>query len=1112
MGPKCAVTKEQAIETIIRYKSHLDLALISQNYKSDLPAYTSDVWKNMSKEYGNAWRFNHWYINIRENRRNIFTEARERLGIRLNEESVPLNNSERLYEDEQDSDNGSVCSIEPEVRANESLFELYLSQEQWQRMKPLENDSTKKRTTHTLKPHVWSNIIALEFFKQHRLPCAYVFERAEINTSTSRKHFLKITGRCRDNDCNNYFFGYADQEPCDHGEFLLTVRTRDTSFEDHKEVKRVVNGAYRKELGKVCAAEGCHNVQKSMARKYLKRGDAEGPMIPSLDVLHHAKQEFQDEELGIPKKHNSDPILAIYNMQFEPSFLGSIQDIGYNPFFVFYGTPEQRTIYLQYLNHMKGSASVSIDASGSMVRKLKRQHGLKSAHLFLYCIVINFNEKFSSVYQILTESHENETIEYGLKRWLRQVRRQPNVITQDYERALLIGCSNAFNGISIKKYVDNAFYSITKNGGVAGDYASTYIRVDVAHLIHMACRWDCLKTHHSRLIRDFFIRCIALLVDCQDLADFREIFGLTCVVALQNYEDTAVNKFANTAKDARIKLQDYLSLRKVDINGYLTILGESEKPAEYEYAPVAHPEEVTTSISPIETYINDIITAAGVETNTGREVNGFYLPKFVTQLHRIGKEFPLWSAVGMPSFVGHATSSSSESNFNDLKNRVFKDHPNGLRVDKFVAKHLLDLTGGTRLMASKIIQARIKKSDYPKFIKKTTFDVNRKIPVNCGKSVESNEKFGNDSDVFSRENWRGKAASPVFHQDRSGVDEECKYLLSIIRNEHDYLNTSSDPINEQDSCFSANKENLAVTDYINKNIVDEKQNSIQGQTKNKTTITENNNRTKFFNPCPEIKYLNQLKSHPRKSYLLRNGNLCPAVRGILGGQLHVKNTCGFDSIAHILYTAALDDDNYKSFIEKSNVQFLSFVKNFMQNGPKVSTYKERATILLPYYKEKLKCEVANKRVIVRTMDVTDSIANIWDHLLESQPSAHRKIHCDKCGESVQSLMTLYVHDHGLVVREGFSALQYAIQFSSVACRPCRKNGCDGSVTHTTETNDHLLIEIDVKDVLAGVIQHAAGHFTYFNRRRSSGRFEFYNDTDTKVDKTIKSTRIIEPKA
>lgn len=56
-------------------------------------------------------------------------------------------------------------------------------------------------------------------------------------------------------------------------------------------------------------------------------------------------------------------------------------------------------------------------ATGSIVQKLKRSKELKSAHIFLYCI-INFDNTILSVYQMLTEAQDADIIHFWLHKWL----------------------------------------------------------------------------------------------------------------------------------------------------------------------------------------------------------------------------------------------------------------------------------------------------------------------------------------------------------------------------------------------------------------------------------------------------------------------------------------------------------------------------------------------------------------------------------------------------------------------------------------------------------------------------------------------------------------------
>lgn len=305
------------------------------------------------------------------------------------------------------------------------------------------------------------------------------------------------------------------------------------------------------------------------------------PTIPSLDVLRHAKKEAIDEKLGTKKKQDEDIIQAIYRLNFENPYKDSISAVSYYPFRVSYGTSEQISLYKQYCRINKNSSSISI-ATGSVVRKLQRLLETKSAHIFLYLIVVHFDDTSLSVYQLLTESQETETIEHWLKMWLRTVNFQkPMQVVVDYLRAMLLACSKVFNDITIKKYNEICFKAACKKEHPSRNWISTYIQIDVAHIIHMLCRWPILKTHPLRAVRDFYIRCIALIIDCQNWQDFIEIFSLTCIVAFQNYQNSIVNIMLlnpeiKTAKQSQEMLETLIAERPSDFNNYLNSIDSAD--------------------------------------------------------------------------------------------------------------------------------------------------------------------------------------------------------------------------------------------------------------------------------------------------------------------------------------------------------------------------------------------------------------------------------------------------------------------------------------------------------------------------------------------------------
>nr|XP_011313402.1 PREDICTED: uncharacterized protein LOC105272867 [Fopius arisanus] len=258
-------------------------------------------------------KFSDWRVSVKEDRGGILTEARKKLNAQpLNflQKEAPAEET-----DNETNDESIAKERDSEEDNNEADFDL--------------NDD--RRTTHTLRPKVWANVVSLAFWKQWRLPCAFVFKRGEVNVSDNRLHFIKIQEVCRSKKCNNSFRGYVDKEPSSlTEELLIRVKTRDTSGEVHELVRRPLNGKRRRQLGKAALSEGsANNVKKQLARENLRRGDIGGPNEPSLDVLRHAKKEAIAEELGTNRVKNEDMIQTIERMKYEKEFMGSIIDTGY---------------------------------------------------------------------------------------------------------------------------------------------------------------------------------------------------------------------------------------------------------------------------------------------------------------------------------------------------------------------------------------------------------------------------------------------------------------------------------------------------------------------------------------------------------------------------------------------------------------------------------------------------------------------------------------------------------------------------------------------------------------------------------------------------------------
>ena len=84
----------------------------------------------------------------------------------------------------------------------------------------------------------------------------------------------------------------------------------------------------------------------------------------------------------------------------------------------------------------------------------------------------------------------------------------------------------------------------------------------------MICRWPCFEKATQTSIKEFFVRCVALMVEATSLEEFGRVFSLTCAVGLQPHADShlALNiSSISTVSDARHELEEFISNRKIEM-------------------------------------------------------------------------------------------------------------------------------------------------------------------------------------------------------------------------------------------------------------------------------------------------------------------------------------------------------------------------------------------------------------------------------------------------------------------------------------------------------------------------------------------------------------------
>lgn len=233
---------------------------------------------------------------------------------------------------------------------------------------------------------------------------------------------------------------------------------------------------------------------------------------------------------------------------------------------------------------------------------------------------------------------------------------------------------------------------------------NTFIRVDVAHQMAAVSRWKCIANVRHSVVKGFYLRSVALMIDAQSVQEFERLFRLTCLVAL--HEDESKNIILSgteiTILEARQRLENDMAERREMIENLeisrenVQIEDEVDKTLNHNNAD----EKCEQKLTATHRWIKELISRSTPDdehASTCTAVNGFYFPEFVPQLERIGKDFPLWSAACLPTNQGHASTGGHEKYHSEIKRKIFE-----CTAPRFLQEHINDLQCGANEIASKL--------------------------------------------------------------------------------------------------------------------------------------------------------------------------------------------------------------------------------------------------------------------------------------------------------------------------------------------------------------------------------------------------------------------------
>lgn len=194
----------------------------------------------------------------------------------------------------------------------------------------------------------WSDTLNAIVWEFSRCPCAWRFDRHK-NVANEKIVF----GTCRSEECNAKLFVYTENERA-----KLNVVIKNFNPDAIHIEKRALKHSNKKKIAELLKLNKTTYVHAELTNDILDSTDYCAAHLPNKSTLNKLKQREKDELL-----RDQDAIRSLCMMKTESKFFKSIFDIGIDPFYCYFATPEQKE-WLRLSTRYK-KCVISIDSTGN---------------------------------------------------------------------------------------------------------------------------------------------------------------------------------------------------------------------------------------------------------------------------------------------------------------------------------------------------------------------------------------------------------------------------------------------------------------------------------------------------------------------------------------------------------------------------------------------------------------------------------------------------------------------------------------------------------------------------------------------------------------------------
>lgn len=683
---------------IIEFFRNIKKDVVFDSNKKKFAERKNAIWTSLSKQLTD--------IGIEMSPLGVFTTVSKNYYDLWNVLDICKNDKEN--NDFSNNDLSSSSSSLPDLEGVESEvsedistqhFRVTLTREEYSSMqeeasKYKRNDrghKTLQRDYYIWANSSWTSLVRHKIFEQTRLNCTIVFKRVKLHPLGPK--FAVISGKCK--ECNAEIRGELIDNPEYAENIIFNFHISGEFSNPHNtNVKVPFKGNERdtaiREM--VINKKSASTVRSELACNIMRCGDTEPAFIPKLGTLRTAKSMFLKKA-----QIDKDPIIALYKAKSLQDYGNSIHNIGYSPFHVYFWTTSEIMIYRKFCQ--KNYVRISIDSTGGVAKKIIYPDQLNSKTIFLYEIVINFCGQHA-VGSMLTDNHTSVAIQSWLNTWFRAAAISPNEIVVDMSLALMYACVPVFTSFkSLASYLNQCYIVLFENNPIIPEI---FLRNDVAHVMKLVSSWDCLKKSH-RITKKFYMKAVGQIIQCCNIEDLKNLLEATFSVAYSDTEGLNEEGVPITCERKKQWIIKRIATGTIDsIEEEFLLKNDNNPPFHEKEDPIIISNNFRDWVKQIAKSAEEMVNRPG---EVGDRGNQQVLPDFVKEFIKISPTIPIWTSIMCqyyPSSNRLATSAASESNFNQIKHRIFSDMSLPIRIDTFVMEYIKRSSGYLKLVTANL--------------------------------------------------------------------------------------------------------------------------------------------------------------------------------------------------------------------------------------------------------------------------------------------------------------------------------------------------------------------------------------------------------------------------